>query len=371
MGEGQKLMGIVKADAYGHGDGFVARRLQESGYDYLGVSNIEEAISLCNEGITKPILILGYTPVNTANLMGKYDFIQTVISMEYAVALQAEAEKAGVTIQIYIKLDTGMSRVGFVMDDEHFATSIADIIEVSKMPNLKIAGIFTHNAVADAYQGDNPAFTQRQYDRFIKTTETLTEAGVDVGLRHVANSATTIAYAEKHLDMCRTGIITYGMLPSGECAGMIDLTPLMTLKTSVAMVKTVREGDQLSYGRTYTAPGDRVIATVPVGYADGYSRALSNRARVLVNGKFAPVVGRVCMDQMMIDVTGIEDVKMGDEVVLFGRQGDAVLPVEEIADLLGTINYEITCVVTKRVPRVYMQDGEIIGIVDHVLHQYK
>lgn len=371
LAEGEKVMGIVKADAYGHGDGYVARALQDAGFDWFGVSNIEEGISLRNEGITQPILVLGYTPVETVSIMNEYKITQALIGMEYGMALQNEAQKAGVIVDVHVKLDTGMTRVGFQTDDENFEESLKELIEVSKMPNIHITGIFTHHAVADAYQGDNPQFTQMQFVRFNKMVNALKDAGVDTGIPHCANSATTIAYPEKHLGMCRSGIITYGMLPSGECEGMIDIKPLMTLKTTVGLIKHVKAGSQLSYGRTYTADKDRVIATVPIGYADGYNRLLSNRARMLVNGHFAPVVGRVCMDQLMLDVTDIPDVKMGDEVVVFGHQGDQVLPIEELADMLGTINYELTCVVTKRVPRVFIQDGKVIGVVDHVLHQYK
>lgn len=371
MKDGQKVMGIVKADCYGHGDGFISRKLQDAGFDWFGVSNIEEGMSLRNEGIEKPILVLGYTPVDCVSIMADKKITQALIGMEYCRALQDAAAKAGVVVDGHIKLDTGMTRVGFQTDDENFEESLKEIQEVSKMPNIHITGIFTHHAVADAYQGDNPQFTDMQFTRFTKMIEALQAAGVDVGLRHCANSATIISYPEKHLDMCRSGIITYGMLPSGECEGRIDLKPLMTLKTSIGLVKHVKAGSQLSYGRTYTAETDRVIATVPIGYADGYNRNLSNKARMLVNGKFAPVVGRVCMDQCMIDVTDIPDVKMGDEVVVFGKQGDQCLPIEELADMLGTINYELTCVVTKRVPRVYLEGGKIVGIVDHVLHQYK
>ncbi|WP_313525743.1 alanine racemase [Anaerotignum sp.] len=371
LAEGEKVMGIVKADAYGHGDGFVSRALQDAGFDWFGVSNIEEGMSLRNEGIEKPILILGYTPVETAKLMDEYKLTQALVGMDYAKALQAEAEKAGVVIDAHVKLDTGMTRVGFQTDEENFEESLKELIEVSKMPNIHITGIFTHHAVADAYQGDNPKFTEMQFTRFNKMVNALKDAGVDVGICHCANSATTIAYPEKHLGMCRSGIITYGMLPSGECNGMIDIKPLMTLKTTIGLIKHVKAGSQLSYGRTYTADTDRVIATIPIGYADGYSRALSNKARMLVNGHFAPVVGRVCMDQIMLDVTGIPDVKMGDEVVVFGHQKDQILPIEELAEILGTINYELTCVITKRVPRVFLKDGNVIGVVDHILHQYK
>lgn len=371
LAEGEKVMGIVKADAYGHGDGFVSRALQEAGFHWFGVSNIEEGMSLRNEGIDKPILILGYTPVETAKLMDEYKLTQALVGIDYAKALQAEAKKAGVVIDAHVKLDTGMTRVGFQSDEENFQESFKELIEVSKMPNIHITGIFTHHAVADAYQGDNPNFTEMQFARFNKMVNALKDAGVDVGICHCANSATTIAYPEKHLGMCRSGIITYGMLPSGECSGMIDIKPLMTLKTTIGLIKHVKAGSQLSYGRTYTAETDRVIATIPIGYADGYSRALSNKARMLVNGHYAPVVGRVCMDQIMLDVTGIPDVKMGDEVVVFGRQKDQILPIEELAEILGTINYELTCVITKRVPRVFIKDGRAIGVVDHVLHQYK
>lgn len=371
LADGEKVMGIVKADAYGHGDGYVARALQDAGFDWFGVSNIEEGMSLRNEGILKPILILGYTPVDTVKILNEYKITQALIGMDYANALQREAQKAGVVVDVHIKLDTGMTRVGFQVDEENFDESFKELIEVSKMPNIHITGIFTHHAVADAYQADNPKFTEMQFARFNKMVNALKEAGVDVGIYHCANSATTIAYPEKHLCMCRSGIITYGMFPSGECEGMIDIKPLMTLKTTIGLVKHVKAGSQLSYGRTYTAETDKLIATVPIGYADGYNRSLSNQARMLVNGHFAPVVGRVCMDQLMLDVTGIPDVKMGDEVVVFGRQGDQVLPIEELADMLGTINYELTCVITKRVPRVFIQDGKVIGVVDHVLHQYK
>lgn len=371
MKDGEKIMGIVKADCYGHGDGFISRKLEAAGFDWFGVSNIEEGMSLRTEGITKPILVLGYTPVDCAKLMAEHKITQALIGMEYCEALQAEAAKAGVVVEGHIKLDTGMTRVGFQTDDENFEESLQEIIAVSKMPNIHITGIFTHHAVADAYKGDNPSFTDMQFTRFMKMIDALKAEGVDVGLRHCANSATIISYPEKHLDMCRSGIITYGMLPSDECEGRIDLKPLMTLKTSIGLVKKVKAGSQLSYGRTYTAETDRVIATVPIGYADGYNRNLSNQARMLVHGQFVPVVGRVCMDQTMIDVTDVPDVKMGDEVVVFGKQGDNVLPIEELAEKLHTINYELTCVVTKRVPRVYLQDGKVVGVVDHVLHQYK
>ncbi|MFI3175605.1 MAG: alanine racemase [Bacillota bacterium] len=370
--KGAKSMTVLKADAYGHGDAFVAKRVEQGGFcDWFGVSNVEEAISLRNAKIEKPILILGYTPVDCVELLKQYDLTQAVISKEYAVALEELARTAGVTIDVHVKVDTGMSRIGFMADEENFEISLADIIEIAESKVLHLKGIFTHHSVADAYSAEHEAFTKRQFERFQKMVESLKERKVDVGICHCANSATTIAYKEKHIDMCRTGIITYGLLPSPECKGMIDLRPLMTLKTVVGMVKTVPDGAELSYGRTYCAKGERRIASLPIGYADGYNRNLSNRARVLIHGQFAPVVGRVCMDQMMIDVTDIPDVKMGDEVVLFGKQGEAVLPIEELADILQTINYELPCVLTKRVPRVYLNNGKIVGVVNHLARRYE
>ena len=371
VGEGVKVMPVIKADGYGHGAVPIAKELNKIGVDAFAVAILEEGITLRNNGIRQPILILGYTSEYQYSSLIQYEIEPTVFCYEMAESLSKIAQALGKDAKIHIKLDTGMTRVGFQTDDENFEESLKEIIEVSKMPNIHITGIFTHHAVADAYQGDNPAFTDMQFHRFMKMTDALKEAGVDIGLRHCANSATIISYPEKHLDMCRSGIITYGMLPSDECEGRIDLKPLMTLKTTIGLVKHVPAGSQLSYGRTYTAETDRVIATVPIGYADGYNRNLSNDARMLVNGKFAPVVGRICMDQCMLDVTDIPDVKMGDEVVVFGKQGDEVLPIEELANKLHTINYELTCVITKRVPRVYLEGGKIVGIVDHVLHRYK
>lgn len=370
--ENELVMGIVKADAYGHGDGFVARRLQDvHGYDWFGVSNIEEAISLRRERIVKPILILGYTPISATPLMKEYNLTQALIGMEFANALQAEAEKAGIVVDVHIKLDTGMSRVGFPVNEDFFEQSISDMIAVSKMPNLRIGGIFTHFAVADGYQGDNPEFTEKQFARYNKTITALVEAGVSVGICHCANSAATIAYPEKHLAMCRPGIISYGLIPSDECIGMAEVQPVMSLKTSIGLVKKIKAGSQVSYGRTYTAPEDRVIATIPLGYADGFPRCLSNKGRMLVGGQFVPIIGRVCMDQIMLDVTDVPNVKMGDEVVVFGRQGDNAIYVEELAEMAGTITHEIVCGIAKRVPRVYIDGGNVVGIVNHVMHRYE
>lgn len=358
------LMGIVKADAYGHGDIAVAKCMEEQGFNWFGVSNIEEAIALRNGGIEKPILILGYTPIAATKYLAQFHLIQTVVSAEFAEALQGEAEKLGVIVDVHIKLDTGMTRVGFQTNDDNFAESKVDILTIGKMKNLQIKGVFTHFAVADAYSDTHKDFTTMQYDRITKMIAEVEAEGLDLGIHHCANSAGIIAYGERHLDMCRSGIISYGMLPSGECAGMIDIKPIMTWKSSIAMVKKVAIGSEISYGRTYKAETDRLIATVPIGYADGYSRKLSSQGKMLVGGVLVPVVGRVCMDQLMLDVTDVPNVKMGDEVIVMGNEG---FTVDDMAAMLETINYEITCVVGKRVPRIYMKDGKPVGMMNMII----
>ncbi len=358
------LMGIVKADAYGHGDLAVAKAMEEHGFNWFGVSNIEEGIALRNGGIVKPILVLGYTPIAATKYLVRFQLTQAVVSPEYAEALQAEAEKLNAIIDVHIKLDTGMTRIGFQTDAENFANSKESLLAIANMKYLRITGIFTHFAVADAYSDNHKAFTTMQYDRITAMIAEVEAEGVDLGIHHCANSAGIIAYGERHLDMCRSGIISYGMLPSGECSGMIDITPIMTWKTSIAMVKKVAAGSEISYGRTYKAETDRLIATVPIGYADGYSRKLSGQGKMMVNGVLVPVVGRVCMDQVMLDVTDVPDVKMGDEVIVMGKDG---FTVDDMAALLETINYEITCAVGKRVPRIYMKDGKAVGMMNMII----
>ncbi len=368
---GAKLMGVVKGDGYGHGDIVAAKMYEKLGACSLAVASLTEAIGLRREGLTKPILILGFTSPEYVPLLLEHRITQTIVGMEHAKHLQDAAEKCGAVLQCNIALDTGMSRIGFSTMDEDFEESKAQILEVSKMPNLKITGTFTHFAVSDTYIDDNTEFTKKQFARFCRMTDALTEAGMDVGLRHCANSAAIISYPEMHLDMCRAGVITYGIIPSPECVGKIELEHIMTLKTMVGLVKHIKAGAQVSYGRTFTAEKDMTIAVVPIGYTDGYFRNLSNQGRMLVHGQYAPVIGRVCMDQCMLDVTGIADVKEGDEVVVFGHQGDGFIPAEESAELLGTIAHEVTNVVGKRVPRVFMKDGKVLGVVDYILQRFE
>ncbi len=338
---------VVKANAYGHKAIDVSLALQKNGADCFAVSNIEEAIELREGGIIKPILILGYTPQECAGELEKYDITQCVYSLEYAVALSQSAAENGVNIKIHIKLDTGMGRIGFDCRTDALC-GISDAIKAATMPNLEFDGIFTHFAVSDRNLQSEDGFTDRQYELFSKAVEQFKVAGLQPRVCHCCNSAATLNDADKHFNMCRAGIILYGLTPDYELNLTQNFIPVMTVKSVVSQVKTVDKGTTVSYGRTYSTSVPTKIATISCGYADGYPRILSNKGYVMIAGKKAPIVGRVCMDQFAVDVTDIPQVKMGDEVILFGKE----LPVEEVARLAGTINYEIVCSVSPRVKRI-------------------
>lgn len=344
---GAKLMAVVKADAYGHSARIVAPLLEQHGADAFAVSNIEEAITLRGCGITRPILILGYTPVSMAAQLYLNDISQCVYSPEYAAALSERASSDGVKVKVHIKLDTGMSRLGFDCRDERLV-GIDDAIAAARLKGFVFEGIFTHFAVSDRTETSEDGFTDKQYSRFCAAAEHFEDAGLKPKYRHCCNSAAFCLDSDKHFDMCRPGIILYGLTPSSDLKLKEAFVPVMTVKSVVSMVKTIKKGDTVSYGRTFTADREMKIATVTAGYADGYPRLLSNKGYVLINGKRANIIGRVCMDQMSVDVSDIEDVKQGDEVILFGK----TLPVELLADMCGTINYEIICGISPRVPRI-------------------
>lgn len=344
---GAKLMAVVKADAYGHSVRIVAPILEQHGADAFAVSNIEEAITLRGCGITRPILILGYTPVSMAAQLYLNDISQCVYSPEYAAALSKRACADGVKVKVHIKLDTGMSRLGFDCRDEKLS-GIEEAVTAARLKGFVFEGIFTHFAVSDRTETSEDGFTDKQYSRFCTAAERFEKAGLRPKYRHCCNSAAFCLDSDKHFDMCRPGIILYGLTPSSDLKLKENFVPVMTVKSVVSMVKTIKKGDTVSYGRTFTAEKEMKIATVTAGYADGYPRLLSNKGYVLINGKRANIIGRVCMDQMSVDVSDIEDVKQGDEVILFGK----TLPVEELADMCGTINYEIICGISPRVPRI-------------------
>lgn len=363
---GVKMCCVVKADAYGHGAPMVAREYQRLGADWFAVSNLEEAIQLRRCAITRPILILGYTPPQNAEELSELNISQTVLSLDYARQLSRYAQEANVTVNIHLKVDTGMSRIGFLYQNpERDGASLDEMETAARLPGLAPEGIFTHFAVSDdGDPGEN--FTLAQYDCFRKAVEAMEARGLHFAVRHCANSGAVLDYPELQLDMVRPGIILYGMEPSESIRHPLDLQPAMELKTVISQKKEIPAGATVSYGRTFTASQGTVVATVPIGYADGYPRHFSGKARMLVRGKRAPIIGRVCMDQLMLDVTEIPGVEEGDVVTVFGRDGEAFLPVDELAALNDTIHYEMVCLVGKRVPRIYWKHGKQIGELNYI-----
>lgn len=350
-----KMLAVVKADAYGHGAVEVSKICLYNGADWLGIATCEEGVALRQSNIPVPILILGYTVANQLETVIEYDLTQTVFSYEMAQLVSDTAVRMGKTAEVHIKIDTGMGRIGFLPNEE----SLKIIDKIFALPNIKVTGIFTHFSTADE---TDKQFTKTQFERFLYMTEGLEKMGHRGLIRHCANSGAIIDMPELQLDMVRAGIILYGMLPSTEVGDTLHLKPAMSLKTHVSYVKEVEADVPIGYGRTYYTDKPSKIATVPIGYADGYSRAFSNRARVIVNGEYANVVGNVCMDQTMLDVTHIKNIKMGDEVTVMGVCGDKEIPAEELAGLSSTINYEIVCNVGKRVPRVYIRGGRLLKV---------
>lgn len=349
-----KFLGVVKADAYGHGAVPVSRQLVDLGADYLAVSNMEEAVQLRRSYIRLPILILGYTPAFYAEDMVDMGVRQEVHSLEYARQLSEALAGSGKRLKIHFKLDTGMSRLGFFADNEE---SFDQIREAAGLEGLLPEGIFTHFPVADTLDPADEAATERQFRAFRAMTEALEAAGLRFKLRHCCNSAATLLHPEYALDMVRPGIATYGVSPSEELAGRFDLRPLMSLRTTVSQIRPFAPEVGVSYGWTYSTPGPRSIAVLAIGYADGLARSLSNRVSFLLHGKRVPVVGRICMDMCMVDVTEVPEARVGDVVTVFGSDGEASIPVDDLARLTGTIPYETLCGINKRTPRFYL-DGE-------------
>lgn len=343
-----EMMAIVKADGYGHGAVEVANLLQAEGVNRFAVAIVNEGEVLRENGITSPVLVLGYTPRADIKALIENNLTQTVFSYEMAKVISDEAGKLGKTVNIHLKVDTGMGRIGFLSSPQ----SIEEVKMIASLPHLNMEGIFTHFSTADE---EDTTYTRKQWHIFEGFLNELQEVGIELPVIHAANSAAIMCHSYTDLNVVRPGIILYGYYPSGYLKGkVLDLMPAMTLKTQVVHVKELPEGHYVGYGRTHCTHQKTKVATIPVGYADGYSRGLGNTGRVLIRGQYAPIIGNICMDQFMVDVTGIEDVSVEDEVVLFGKQGENEIPVEELASLLGTINYEIVCMIGKRVPRVYI-----------------
>lgn len=355
-----KICCVIKADGYGHGAVCLAKVYEKAGADWLGVSNLEEAMQLRNNGTKLPILIFGYTPVCMARSLCENNISQAVFSLEYAKALSDEAVKQNVEINIHLKIDTGMNRLGIQYQKAN-EKAVEAAYEICKMSGFITQGIFTHFSVSDEINdSESVVYTKEQMRLFADITKKLEQKGISFEIRHSSNSGGILNYHESDLDMVRAGIILYGLKPAAEIPSKLDLRPVMTLKSVVSQVKTVEEGDTVSYGRTYAAQGKEKHATIPVGYADGYMRALAGKSHVSINGYNCPVVGRVCMDQIIVNVTNAGDIKMGDEVIVFGCGENNGPTADDIARWAETINYEVTCLIGKRVARVYIKDGEVV-----------
>ena len=344
------LMAVIKANAYGHGEDGILKKLCECGVKYFAVSNLDEAVSVrshCPEG---EILILGYTPPEFADELVENNIIQGVLSLDYAGELCKNAKAA---VRCHIKIDTGMGRIGLkYRAPEECAVEIRNILSLDK---LSVEGLYTHFAAADADDEESCEYTERQADFIIRTYDLLKSEGIVLPHLHFLNSAGLCYHNNKRSTLARAGIIMYGLHPNYPLKLPIEVEPVMTLKAVVSQVKELGKGDSVSYGRIYRAPEDNIrAATVTVGYADGYSRLLSEKAEVLVNGKRCPVIGRICMDQLVLDVSHAGNVREGDIVTLIGRDGNEEITADELASLYGTIGYEVVCGISKRVPRIYV-----------------
>lgn len=343
----QNIYAVVKADAYGHGAIQVAQALQRAGAFGFAVSNLLEAEELRFAGIDNPILILGYTPVDCASRLALNNISQCVMSYDYAKQLSFYAEKAGVKVTTHLKLDTGMGRIGLnFRNEEDFAFEEAE--RILALENLNTEGIFMHFAVADSEDEDDKNFTSEQYKRFLSAVSQL-EKKHPFPIKHCSNSAALLNDLENEETAIRAGIILYGLSPSDKLPVPEGIKPVMSFHSVVSMIKNIEQNETVSYGRTYTASSQRCIATIPAGYADGLPRLLSNKGYVIIKGKKAPITGRICMDQFCVDITDIEDVALGDEVIIFGDSPS----VNEVAEIAQTINYEIICGISKRIPRIY------------------
>lgn len=353
VGDKAKLLGVVKADAYGHGAVRVAKHLEKIGASYLAISNIDEAVELRVNGVRLPILMLGYSPENQAERVIEHGITQAVVNLDIAKAYSDVAVKAGKKMTVHIKLDSGMGRLGFQCDEAHFEESLHNILEVLKLPGLDVEGVFTHFCVSDEDELEHVEYTKEQFARFEKMIKAVEATGFTFRLHHCCNAGGIANYPEWAWDMVRCGIILYG---TGELAERLGMKPVMTLKTTVATIKDFTPDSSVSYGRKFFTARPSRIAVMPIGYADGLFRALSGKLTVLTPYGAAPQVGRICMDMTMIDVTDLPEIKVGDEIEIYGEKN----LTNTAAKLVDTISYELLCAVSKRVPRYYYLGGECV-----------
>ena len=356
----KEVMAVVKADAYGHGALDVAPCLLENGASRLAVAMLTEAIELRNNNITAPIMILGYTPSYLGEDLINYDIEQTIYDLDYAKELSSLSISLNKKAKVHIALDTGMGRIGFLPSDESFNA----ICEICALDGLDVIGIFTHFSSSDE---EDKEYTQYQFNQIYDFISRLEKQGINIPLKHASNSAAIIDMPNTYLDSVRAGIILYGYYPSNEVKKEnLSIKPSLTLKAKIAHVKELESGMYISYNRTFKTSRKSKIATIPIGYADGYIRTLKHDAKVIVNGQLAPIVGNICMDQFMIDVTDIDDVKSGDEVILLGESNGIKFNADDLAKCMDSINYEVLCLLKKRVPRAYIKNGEIIHVKNNV-----
>lgn len=351
---------VIKADGYGHGAVQIGKTLLENGADRFAVATLSEALSLRKAFKETEIMVLGYTPNSLIDEAIEKDIIQTVFSIDQAKFFSDRAMAMGKVLKVHVKVDTGMRRIGMPVSEE----TINQIVDMSQMPFLVLEGLFTHFAVADEL---DKTFTKEQVNRFLWVVEGLENKGVSIPIKHVSNSAAIIDCPEYNFDMVRAGIMLYGLYPSPDVNhDNVALKEVMSLKAEIAQVKTVAAGEGISYGHKYVTAAPTQIATIPIGYADGFTRSLTFKAKGIVKGEIKPVVGRICMDQCMMEVDGL-DVKVGDTVTLFGEASGIRISIDDYASMLGTINYEIVCMIGKRVPRKYTIGDETTQILDFIL----
>lgn len=361
IGEKAKILAVIKADGYGHGSIPIAKYLSREKLVWgFGVSTVREAVVLRKAGINMPVLILGYVFPADFETVIRYGITTTVFQLETAKALSEKAAECGETARIHIKIDTGMGRIGFAPNEK----AIDDIEEITKLPFIEVEGLFTHFACADC---EDKTSAYAQLDKFKKIISELEKRDIHIPIKHACNSAGIIEFEEAHFDLVRAGIIIYGLYPSEEVnKEKIRLRPAMSVKSRVSYVKTVPAGTAISYGSVYVTESERKIATISIGYADGILRALTGKGEVIIRGKRAKIVGKICMDQMMADVTDIDGVSQGDFVTVIGRDGGEEITMEEISEKAGTFNYEFVCGFQRRVPRIYTENGHIIKILDYL-----
>jgi len=355
-----KMMAVVKADAYGHGAVEVCREALQCGVEYIAVAFLDEGLELRQAGITAPILVLGYTPPEGLEKAWENDITVNVYSNEVLDAFE-RLQPREKPLNIHVKIDSGMNRLGLTTEED----AIALIERALAIPGIHVEGLFTHYACADE---EDKTYTLDQYRRFDRVVQYFAAKGLQFDYVHAGNSAAAIDSPHLTYNMVRLGISMYGLYPSEEVNHqVIDLEPVLSIKTGVVMIKTVPAGSGISYGTIYHTTGEEKIATLPIGYADGYSRMLTGKAQALIKGERKPIVGRICMDQCMMNVTGLDDIHSEEEVVILGKQGAEKITAEDHASWLGTINYEITCMISHRVPRVYIRNGQIVSTVNPLL----